>query len=242
MRIVLVRPRDPNNIGAAARAMANFGVGELVVVAPYEPVWREARSAVGAGPVLDDAREVATLDEAIAAATLVGATTATTRRRLRQVMTLPEFADLARTAAHPCLVFGNEKHGLTTAEIARCHAAVRIETDPRQPSMNLAHAVAVCCYALTVGRVGVAPTVAPRSERLATPDEIEHLLVTAFPHGGDARVEATRRAGRDRLRALLHAARASTSDVSVLHGILRTKVFESDNESIGSLLDRSETE
>ncbi len=233
MRIVLVRPRDPNNIGAAARAMANFGLGELVVVAPYEPVWREARSAVGAGSVLDGAREVATLDEAIAGCTLVGATTATTRRRLRRVVTLTAFADEAQSAEHPCLVFGNEKHGLTTDEIGRCHAAVRIATDPRQPSMNLAHAVAVCCYALTLGRVGSAPTVAPRSDRLATTDEIESLLAAAFPRGGDAKAESKRRAGRDRLRTLLLGARVGAGDVSLLYGLLSRHELESDNESVG---------
>ena len=57
-RIVLVRPRNPLNIGAAARAMANFGFRDLVVVAPFDPVWGEARSAVGAGQVLKSARMV----------------------------------------------------------------------------------------------------------------------------------------------------------------------------------------
>lgn len=63
--IVLVRPRDPNNIGACARAMGNFGLSDLRVVDPYEPVWRESVSAVGAGDIMRQAIKCATLDEAL---------------------------------------------------------------------------------------------------------------------------------------------------------------------------------
>jgi tRNA C32,U32 (ribose-2'-O)-methylase TrmJ len=66
MRIVLVRPRDPNNIGAVARVMSNFGLSDLVVVAPHPPVWEEVRSAIGAERVLRGTRVVATLAQAVA--------------------------------------------------------------------------------------------------------------------------------------------------------------------------------
>ena len=96
-RMVLVRPRNPLNIGAAARAMANFGLMELAVVAPFEPTWAEARStAVGAGPVITSARAVPTLAEAIDDATLVVGTTTGSRRNLgREILPLPELAALA---------------------------------------------------------------------------------------------------------------------------------------------------
>jgi len=81
-RIVLVRPRNPLNIGAAARAMANFGFRDLLVVNPYEPTWRETRSAVGAEDVVKSARAVPTLIAAIGDAALVVGTTAGTRRHL----------------------------------------------------------------------------------------------------------------------------------------------------------------
>src|SRR3989442_12191539 len=81
-RIVLVRPRNPLNIGAAARAMANFGLRELVVVKPYGPVWQETRSAVGAEEILKSARAVEKLEEAIGDANWVGGTTTGSRRAL----------------------------------------------------------------------------------------------------------------------------------------------------------------
>lgn len=83
-RVVLVRPRNPLNIGAAARAMANFGFRDLVVVNPYEPTWQETRSAVGAEDVVKSARAVPTLIEAIEDTVLVAGTTAGSRRHLRR--------------------------------------------------------------------------------------------------------------------------------------------------------------
>ena len=82
-RIVLVRPRNPLNIGAAARALANFGLLELAVVAPFEPTWEEARTtAVGAGPVISSARSLPTLAEATADSTVVIGTTTGSRRTI----------------------------------------------------------------------------------------------------------------------------------------------------------------
>jgi tRNA C32,U32 (ribose-2'-O)-methylase TrmJ len=92
-RIVLVRPRNPLNIGAAARAMANFGFRDLVVVNPYGPTWQETRSAVGAEDLVRSARAVPTLLEAIGKATLVVGTTAGSRRHLtRDLVPLTDFA------------------------------------------------------------------------------------------------------------------------------------------------------
>ena len=63
--VILVRPRDPNNIGACARAMSNFGLTDLRVVEPFAPVWRDAVSAVGAGDVMKNAQQLSSLDEAL---------------------------------------------------------------------------------------------------------------------------------------------------------------------------------
>ena len=71
IRVVLVRPRNPLNIGACARAMGNFGLSELVVVEPYEPIWKEARAAPDAEAVLENARAVATWKEAVAGCALI---------------------------------------------------------------------------------------------------------------------------------------------------------------------------
>jgi TrmH family RNA methyltransferase len=150
-RIALVRPRDPNNIGAAARAMKNFGFADLVVVTPHPPVWSEVVSAVNATDVLTGARVCATLDEAVADCNLVVGTTDRTRVEEKQNLYAP--LDLSRELAAAdydlALVFGSEKHGLTNEDLSRCHRVMSIPTELNCPSMNLGQAVAVCCYELT---------------------------------------------------------------------------------------------
>jgi tRNA/rRNA methyltransferase len=155
LEVVLVSPRNPLNIGAVARAMANFGFGRLTVVAPYAPHWREARSAVGAPELLTHARETATLADAVEQCTLVAGTgTLTYRKPESKVVRLPELplliaGELAR-GVRIALVFGPEKHGLTREDLSYCHVLVEVPTDARQPSMNLGQAVAVCLYELAV--------------------------------------------------------------------------------------------
>jgi TrmH family RNA methyltransferase len=152
--VVLVSPRNPLNIGAAARAMANFGFERLTIVAPFEAHWREAKSAVGAPELLQNARETATLAEAIAEFTfVVGTGTLTYRKPEQPVVPLPALVPFIQQelqgAGRVGIVFGPEKHGLTREDLSYCHLLVEIPTDARQPSMNLGQAVAVCLYELT---------------------------------------------------------------------------------------------
>lgn len=151
--VVLVRTRNPLNIGAVARAMQNFGVRDLRVVQAYEASFREARSAVGAGRVLAEAREFATVGEAVADCRLVLGTTAARRRELLQrVLELEDAAQEVQGAlaqGRVALLFGSEKHGLTREDLEYCHALLRIGTDAEQPSMNLGQAAAVCLWELT---------------------------------------------------------------------------------------------
>lgn len=153
IEVVLVSPRNPLNIGAVARAMVNFGFRHLTVVAPYEPHWREAQSAVGAEDVLQSAKVRSTLAEALAPATLVfGTGTLEPRKPEQPVVELPALAPIVRDelarGGRVALVFGPEKHGLTRDDLSHCHRLLTIPTDPRQPSMNLGQAVAVCLYEL----------------------------------------------------------------------------------------------
>jgi len=148
-RIVLVRPRDPNNIGAAARAMKNFGFSDLAVVAPHPPIWEEVASAVNAEDIIRSARIVGSLAGAIEDRTLVVGTVDPSRGND------PPFTPghlsrlINEEPGHKiAIVFGSEKHGLTNDHLSHCHRILSIPTRPDCPSMNLGQAVAVCCYEL----------------------------------------------------------------------------------------------
>lgn len=153
--MVLVSPRNPLNIGAVARAMANFGFPRLSVVAPFDPHWREARSAVGAPQLLAAAREAASLADSVRDCTLVlGTGTLTHRKPEQAVVPLAQLPPLVKQqldqGGRIALVLGPEKHGLTRDDLSHCHILVEIPTDPRQPSMNLGQAAAVLLYELAM--------------------------------------------------------------------------------------------
>jgi TrmH family RNA methyltransferase len=170
LTVVLVRTRNPLNIGAVARAMQNFGARDLRLVTPYEVSFREARSAVGAGAVLREAREFARVAEAVADCRLVIGTTAARRRELEQPLVgLEQAAPLVRAAlseGRVALLFGSEKHGLRREDLEHCHWLVRIATEEAQPSMNLGQAAAVCLWELA--REGTAAPVVVDEARAAS--------------------------------------------------------------------------
>jgi TrmH family RNA methyltransferase len=211
---VLVRPRNTLNIGAAARAMANFGFEELVVVDPYPPVWEEAkRSALAGEAVLRTARSVTTVEEALAGCTRVAGTTAGSRRKLDREVILPAALRRRVGRGRLAILFGSEKTGLGNDALSYCDLLVRIPTLANAPSMNLAQAVAVCCYEWTRGR----PPAAPGDER-APVDSLLRLLgivtplldTAGFFEGG------TKEINTRRLRRVLWKAQLSPDDVAVL--------------------------
>jgi tRNA/rRNA methyltransferase len=148
LAVVLVSTRNPLNIGAAARAVANFGLGDFRLVDPYDPAFREAVSAVGGAHVLENARVFATLAEAVADCSLVVGTTAGRRRVPRPPVDLlaPGMARVREHRGRTALVFGSEKFGLSNEDMSFCHELIRIPTSPGTPSMNLGQAVAVSLY------------------------------------------------------------------------------------------------
>ena len=150
VRIVLLRPRNPQNLGAVARALKNFGLADWGVVELGTHDFAAARRvAIGAEDLLDRPRVVRTLDEAVAdCAWVVG----TSSRRVRGKRRLSP-AEVAREAlerapGRTAVVFGDERSGLTNAEVDRCHDLSAIPTDPDQPSVNLAQAVLLYAYEL----------------------------------------------------------------------------------------------
>jgi TrmH family RNA methyltransferase len=147
--VVLVRPRNPLNIGAVARAMSNFGFRRLRVVNPYEVAFREARSAVGAAELLASTEEYKNVADAVADCTLVVGTTAVRHRELQHPLRrLDEHAgrlisDQLRSGP-VALLFGSEKVGLSNDDLSHCHWLLHIPTREDHISMNLGQAAAVC--------------------------------------------------------------------------------------------------
>ncbi|MBQ8844371.1 MAG: RNA methyltransferase [Elusimicrobiaceae bacterium] len=173
--IVLVRPRDPNNIGAAARAMANFGLSELRVVEPYLPTWQIAVSAVGAQDILQNAKLFSSLPQALADCHLSIATTALKNRQLNeQIVALPQLSAWLQNynAEKIALVFGNEKTGLSNEDIEMCTAAMHIPTTAKQPSVNLAQAVILTCYELARCQADTTP----KGPKLPTFEQTELVI------------------------------------------------------------------
>ncbi|MGP0017449.1 MAG: RNA methyltransferase [Candidatus Sulfotelmatobacter sp.] len=151
--VVLVRPRNPLNIGAAARAMSNFGAHRLRLVNPFAEGFREAKSAVGASDLLSSAEEFKSVAEAVADCALVVGTTAVRNRALQQpVRRLDEPAGVAirqqLQTGRVALLFGSEKIGLTNKDFSHCHWLLTIPTKEKNISMNLGQSVAVCLYEL----------------------------------------------------------------------------------------------
>jgi tRNA/rRNA methyltransferase len=163
--VILDRPQLAENIGAVARAMANFGLSELRLVAPRDgwPQDRAWASASGADWPLRDARVFDTVEAAIADLQLVAATTARPRETRLPVWTPREAAGELRGAQAQglrCgLLFGGERAGLETMDIALCHAILTVPVDQRFRSLNLGQAVIVAAYAWFTAE-GAAPSAA----------------------------------------------------------------------------------
>ncbi len=222
--MVLVGVRNPLNIGAAARAMSNFGFFQLRVVNPYELSFREARSAVGALPLLARAECFRHVADAIADCDLVVGTTALRRRALlHPLRSLEQGARLVRrrlAAGRVALLFGSEKRGLSNQDLAHCHWLMTIPTREEHRSMNLGQAVAVCLYELA--RQG-APRAAARPSRLATAVEAERItsgLLAALRASGYLKPGAAA-SGEDKVRRLVRRLRLESDDAEVWLGMLR---------------------
>jgi TrmH family RNA methyltransferase len=170
--VVLVAPRNPLNIGAAARAMSNFGFSRLRLVNPYHVAFHEARSAVHAHKILRVAQEFPALADAIADCGLVVGTTSLGHRELQHTLRPLEYGGRLirkRLASGPvALLFGSEKFGLSNDDLTYCHWLLRIGTEG---SMNLGQAVAVCLYELV--RNPMPPK--PDSRKPASGEDLDRL-------------------------------------------------------------------
>ncbi len=176
IRIILVEPQESGNVGAAARAMKNFGITDLWIVTGQAKVLERVDDvsswwAVGAIDVVNTATRVATLEEALADCHLTVATTAVRGRQVYEQLTPSDVARLAEEQLgdeHRLgLVFGRETFGLSGREVMLCQRTASIPTWPEFATMNLAQSVAIFCYELGKG-------LRPRAQE---PDPAPHQLI-----------------------------------------------------------------
>lgn len=226
LRIVLVRTRNPLNIGAAARAMSNFGALHLRVVTPYEKAFREAVSAVGAAPLLAKAEEHDSVEDAVSDCSLVIGTTAIGHRELQhEVQSLQDAAKLIRrklAGGRVAILFGSEKTGLSNHDLSHCHWLLRIPTREEHRSMNLAQAVAIVVYEIsrTAEKVSARNNLLRTATDMETINRINATLLEALHASGyiHRRSAAT---AEEKLRRMLRRFELSSSDAEVLLGMLR---------------------
>jgi TrmH family RNA methyltransferase len=224
-RIVLVNTSHPGNIGAAARAMKNMGLEELVLVSPQHFPSAEATArASGADDLLSAAQCVDSLNEAITGAGLVIGASARSRTLPVPMLNPRQCAELIMQQPENTLsaiLFGRERTGLTNEELDRCHYLVQIPTNPEYPSLNVAAAVQVIAYELRMA-VGIPAEKTEKTHRFATADEMELF----YQHLEDVLVgidflnpENPRQLMR-RLRRMFGRVRPNENETNILRGIL----------------------
>lgn len=225
VRVVLVSPRNPLNIGAAARAMSNFGFFHLRLVNAYDVAYHEARSAVNATAVLEQSQQFATVADAISDCSFVAGTTAIGNRQLRHPLRRLEYAatemrDYAEQG-NVALLFGSEKFGLSNEDMSHCNVLAHIPTREGHPSMNLGQAVSICLYELI--RSEQAAHDVPAAPRLATIDQRERVTEGMLGLLGDSGYinPVTAESTGEKIRRLIARMRLIEADAPVWLGIIR---------------------
>ena len=225
IRIVLVAPSHPGNIGAAARAMKNMALTSLVLVRPKEFPHPEATArASGADDVLAAARVVASLGEALAGCGFIAATSARERDQYFRVAdpraAAPRIVAAARRSP-AAVVFGAERTGLTNEELEAAHLLLRIPASEAYPSLNLAMAVQLVAYELFRARAVAAAD--PAGVRLATAGELQQLYAHFAEVLDEIDFKDRTESGThlmSRIRRLLQRAELDHNEANILRGIL----------------------
>lgn len=226
IRIVLVSPTHPGNIGAAARAMKNMGLRELHLVSPCDFPHADAEArASSAVDVLAAARVHERFEEAIGDCGLVVGTSARQRHLPWQLAEPRECAPRIVQAAGSgdvALVFGTERVGLTNAELARCNLLVSIPTDPEYSSLNLAMAVQVVAYEVWLAMRTEVPPPPALEVPLSTADEMARLYdhFDAVLEHIDFRDRTGSGQLMTRIRRLFNRAQLDQHEMNILRGFL----------------------
>jgi len=202
--------------------MSNFGSSDLRLVSPYEVAFREARSAVGAADVLREAKEYASVAEAVTDCTLAVGTVSAGGRELKHPLRRLEYGarliQRAMPAGRVALLFGSEKHGLSNNDLSYCHWLMRIPTRVEHESMNLGQSVAVCLYELARSPAAACtkprPAAGASGAQLALLEDrlIEVLSAAGYPFTSSSRAQ---------LRRVLRRGSFTAADAEVWLGIFR---------------------
>jgi TrmH family RNA methyltransferase len=230
--VVLVRARNPNNIGAVARAMHGFGFSDLRVVNDYSVGFEKAKSAVDASAILESARQFSSVAEAVADCSLVVGTTAVGERKQEHPLyTLAQAGLLlgsAAATARVALLFGSEKTGLSNDAMSHCHWLMTIPMHPspglRHASMNLGQAAAVCLYEV----IRHQEPIAAESQPAAQAEDLERvtsLLGEMLTSIGYARRRPAA-AAPDEVRRMVRRLHLTQSDARRWIGILRQLLWK----------------
>lgn len=236
VRIVLVEPAGARNVGAIARVMKNMGLSQLVLVNPQcDPQSAEARQmAVHAADLLQAARQVATLPEALQDCQQVVATMGRDRSLETQLESPRTGLPRLLTTANSALIFGREDRGLSNEELNYAQRFVRIPSSPAYASLNLAQAVGICCYEL----YQTTQEVAQGSQAIRLSPEVTEMMLTSEPLAAFEAVEGyyqqleallleigylyphTASPRMEKFRRLFNRANLSVTEVAMLRGIL----------------------
>jgi tRNA/rRNA methyltransferase len=227
--LILVRPQMGENIGAAARAMANFGLRELRLVAPRDGWPSESAQAMSSGAFahMDDVQVYASLAEALHDIHYAYATTARPRDMIKPVVTPREAAQQSYArdaAAKTAFVFGAERAGLDNDDVSRCHAIVTAPTSPDFSSLNLGQGVLMVAYELFCAQHEATPPAAVETALPAAQENFDNLfsrLEAALASGGFFRDEGLRPKVTRNLRNTLMRAQMSDNEINTFHGVIR---------------------
>ena len=223
VRIVLIDPSHPGNIGSVARAMKNMGLDDLVLVRPRAfPHEQAAALAAGAEDVLGAARVVDTVPQALVDCSFVAATTSRPRSLHWEFATPRELAGRIvglATSMRAALLFGSERYGLANEDLQYCNVLVRIPANPQYSSLNLAMAVQLLAYEVFVAREEPR-TVVQLEAPLATGEELEYFYTHLTQVLRDIRFEDRTGHLMDRLRRLFNRTQLDQNELNILRGIL----------------------
>jgi TrmH family RNA methyltransferase len=235
LRVVMVNTRNSLNLGAAARAMSNFGASHLHVVNPYEHSFREAVSAVGASDILAEAKVHTSVAEAVADCSLVIGTTAGVGSKRELHHPLKKLDEGTKTirkrlrSGRVAVLFGSEKRGLSNDDLSHCHWLMHIPTHEKNYSMNLGQAVAVCLYELARASKAKGSKLREQTANAVELERLTAILVECLTTSGFIKLTSKGEPiplSVEKARRLIRRMKLSSADAELWMGMLNKMIWK----------------